>query len=88
MTRTILVAATLFSGLATASWALENTSGIEVSGSDNQIRVDQRGTADNISTVRQIGSGNTAHIDQFSASFTDKNENSSFVEQGRLQPSG
>jgi hypothetical protein len=81
MTRTLLAAAAILSGLATASWALDNNSAIEILGSGNDTRVDQRGTANNKSTVKQDGSGNTANIDQSSSNFTDENENSSFVEQ-------
>ena len=54
---------------------------IEMLGSGNEARVDQRGDANNMSTVRQDGTDSRAHVDQFSANPTDQNENTSSIEQ-------
>ena len=54
---------------------------IEMLGSGNEARVDQRGDANNMSTVSQDGTDSRAHVDQFSANPTDQNENTSSIEQ-------
>jgi hypothetical protein len=81
MTRIFIAIAAILFGFSSAARALENTSVIEILGSDNQTRVDQRGTADNMSTVKQDGAGNSAFVDQFTANPFDKNENTSYIEQ-------